>query len=593
MKNIVENNKDIYELKIFNNVFFYYKKSDKCNYAKSEDKSIMLFYLGKIYDTFLLKEKLLMTGYYFKENANLAELFLNSYRFLGIDSLCGLNGIYAIVIWDQNKKLLIIINDRCGLKRIFYWDSGTFLVLSTEIKAISQHPYFKKTVDIKGISNLLVFGHIMDDRTLFKDINLLPYASILIYDGNEIKIKKYWDYTFYDDNEPIWLEDHYVDGLAEVIEKSIRKMVKGINKLAIPLSGGLDSRVIAGMLKKIGFNGEIITFSYGNKEAFDVIYGKKIAKQLGYPNYFLPIKKSYLKDYASEFVRITEGMISCKDSHICVGRNFINGKDGYPVVTGYLGDIQTGSIIMSKSIIGVKDLEDIIHDLYKIFGEIMTEDDLKIYLKEDIYKNISGFNYVIFRETFKKTPSKNKFYMTRYVNLIQRQRRYTSFNINCYNDITDTIAPFIDREVIDFNLHIPPSLAIDQNVYKKMIIKHLSEVAGVSYNYTRRPLYESRIKAGLRWRWERFLKYKLPPITFGRYNYKYHDNYIKAGEAISTDSKDFIKEKLGQSSFLKEYFIHEKVMQIYENHVSGNVDAYSKICVFLTLAIWAEQYLYN
>ncbi len=594
-ESLVRNSSDLSDEKALNGAAFCHIRfeHDSDNFAFSADRSVMLLYFGKVYDDDTLRQRLLRKGDAGAGNCEQAELFLKSYRQLGREALCGLNGIYVVVIWDSLKKKLIIINDRYGLRKLYYRRAGDKLVFATEIKAICLDSDFSKTVDEIGISNLLVFGHLFDDRTLFKDVKLLPQASVLTYSDSRLVIEKYWDYSFYNDDEPVWLEEHYVDGLAEVIERAVRKRVKGINKIALPLSGGLDSRVIAGMLKKIGFPGEIITYSYGHKNSYDVRYGRQIAQKLHYPHYFVPINEDYIKNYAEEFIGLNDGMIDCLNAHMGVSKNFIKKMGNFNVATGFLGDIQTGIFIFSKKIVGLKETEDIINTLFKVYGEILTEDELKTYLREDVYRLIAGLNYDAFRTTHFKAPTQNKFYTSRYGSLVQRQRRYTSFNIYCNEDNAEVLAPFVDNEVSDFGLHMPPALAIEQNIYKKMIIKYLPEVAGVPCNVTTRPLKESWLKAGFRWRKERFLRNQLPKLTFGKVGYKLNDSYMRPNEAILKGSRSFVKDKIGSSEFLKEYFIHDRIKHLLNNHIEGKVNGSLKICVFLTLALWAEQYLSN
>ena len=67
---------------------------------------------------------------------------------------------------------------------------------------------------------------------------------------------------------------------------------------------------------------------------------------------------------------------------------------------------------------------------------------------------------------------------------------------------------------------------IFQNVYSKMIVKHLPKVASVPHNETRLPLYESRIRQGLHWRWKKLLKNRVVKATIGRKYARMNDIWL-------------------------------------------------------------------
>ena len=590
---LVYNSTDIVDKKVLSDAAFCHVHfpNNGNNFALSDDGSEMVLYLGKVYDDEKLRSKLVQRGDTITDNHGPAELFLRCFKRLGRESLCGLNGIYVIVIWDSLEKKLTIINDRHGFRKLYYLHSGNKFFFATEISAMCWNHDFPKSVDEIGLSNFLMFGYLLDDRTLFENIKILPQASVLTYSDNQLSIEKYWDYSFYRDDEPVWLEDYYVDGLYEVIENAIRKRVNGLNKIAIPLSGGLDSRVIAGMLHNIGFPGKVITYSYGNKNSYDVIYGRQIAQKLHYIHHFVPIDMSYIKNYAGEFTRVNDGMITCLNAHMGVGKNFLERIKTYNVITGFLGDVQTGVFTVARGIEGITNDEQIVKILFSKFGDGMDEMELENYLKEDIYRRVKGANYTMFRDCYYRSPSKNKFFKSRYVNLIQRQRRYTQFNIYCYENFTDVCAPFTDNNVVDFNLHTPPALLIGQNIYKKMIVKYFPEVASVPWNRTKLPLNASWLRKGLHWRWERLNRNSLVRKTIGRRYAMMNDNYLNTAEAIRTGSRDFVVEHIRDNPFLAEYFHMDRIHQMLDNHMSGRVNEYGKITALLTLSLWHKLFI--
>ena len=557
----------------------------------AEDTNTAIAFGGYLWDQEDLKKR---TGLNFQNmgDVSVGNLLLTLYNKEGIDGLCNLNGRFVIAIWNKREKVLTLVNDRYGFCKLFYWVSPQRILFASEYKAIIWHEEFPKNIDEQGIADFMAIGFSAEDRTFFSHVKLLSPASVATFNmDGDFSVRKYWDYSFHTDDDPVFPEQYYVNKFAELLTTVTKRQIDPRHHICLPLSGGLDSRTLAGILNKIDYQGKVKTVSYGNPYCYDVVYGKQIAGRAGFDHSYIPIECTYLKDYAEKFVWLTEGTVNCLNAHMLLTYPFIKRNNLDSVMTGFFGDTISGSESFSKGIEGEINDEVIINTQYDLFADIMKENDLAAYMKQDLYENVRGKTFEAMRSQYYRCPSRSKYFRTRYVNIHERQRRYTSFNLYVFDFVANVASPFLDRDFVDFILHVPPVLMVGRNLYIKMIIKHLPKVASASYNKTRLPLSASRIRRGLHWRWERLNRNPLVRVTIGRRYAKMNDNYLNTDVAIRTGSRNFIIKHIKDDPFLAEYFSMDRVHQMLDEHMSGKRNEHGKITALLTLSLWHKLFV--
>ena len=560
----------------------------------AEDKGTALAFWGYLWDQEDLRKR---TGIRFENirDVSIGHLLLTLYNKEGIDGLCNLNGRFVIAIWDKRENVLKLVSDRYGFCNLYYWVTSKRILFASEYKAIIWHEEFSKKIDEVALADSMALGYSTEDRTFFENIRLLPQASVATFkmDGS-VSIKKYWDYSFHTDDDPIWTEEDYIDQFFEILSKAIRKQIDFKSNMAIALSGGLDSRTLANILHRLPFDGKVNTYTYGHPYCFDVEYGRRMASKLGYKHTYIPVATTYLMDHAERFVWLTEGTVNCYNAHMLIPYPFFCEKSIDAVMSGFAGDTLCGSStwIHTDGIPGRRDDEGIIKDLFSIHSVAMKDEDMALYMKRDIYERTRGKSFEVFRARYFQCPTKNRYHRARYISLHQRIRRFESFNLYAYDPVAEVVSPFLDHEFVEFIFHVPAVLMIFQNLYKKMIVKHLQIVASVPHNEKPGlPLNASRIRKGLQWRWERLNRNPFIRATIGRRYAKMHDNYINSGEAIRTGSRDFVISHIKDNAFLAQFFNMDRVHKMLDDHMNGKIDEKSKITALLTFALWGKLFV--
>ena len=552
-----------------------------------EDDSYILGFTGQVYDQEVLLEKISGDS---KKTIDLPNLLLNLYKKYGPEGLAGLNGLYVVVIWDKKARRLHIVNDRYGFRKLYYWNSGNKFVFASEYKAISWFPDFPKKIDEFAFANLMTFGYVLDDRTLFEDIKLLPPASIAIVQNGNFSIRKYWDYSFYEEGDPRLSEDEYIDALAEKLTTAVQKRVNGVNRLALPLSGGLDSRTMAAVLYRLNSVDYIKAYSYGHRHCYDVRFGKKIAKKLGFPHETIEITPDFINKHTKIFIYLDEAMAACDWAWGIISKKKAFAKDNInAVLTGFLGDVLFGSNLSFNSVLNTTKDNEAITKIYHSHIDSFNDQESERYLNQHVYQRIRGHNLQVIQQTYNNAPTDNILNRARYVNLQQRQRKFTCTQIRDLEFFAYTFSPFIDNDFVDFVTHVPPELQLNQSLYKKMLIRHFPEVIRIGHSATGFPIKPYRWQAALKWRLEKH-KDVLKKASFGLYGTHDYNEYRHTAHALRTVSQKYMLSVFATTNLKKAFFNEDRFDELVANFLQSNSELYETVCYPLTFFVWADVF---
>ena len=198
--------------------------------------------------------------------------------------------MFAFVIWDKKKKKLFGARDHFGIKPFYYAKFNDTFMFASEIKALMEHPDFKKELNKDILGPYLSFSFVPTDETFFKGVNRLSAGEYFTYENNELSIKKYFDVTFDATNEPY---EDYVKKISDIMKDSVAHHMISDVEVGSFLSSGIDSSYIVSLAKP----DKTYTVGYENKKYDEISYAKDLTNRLGITNHAKIISKD-------EFVNI-------------------------------------------------------------------------------------------------------------------------------------------------------------------------------------------------------------------------------------------------------------------------------------------------
>ena len=229
----------------------------------NEDKSIWVIFNGEIYNYQPLRKYLLSQGHRFTTQSD-TEVIVHLYEEFGIEFIGKLRGMFAIALWDNNTKELLLIRDRLGKKPLFYAELPGSFIFSSEVKSILIHPDFTKDLNPLALHDFLSFKFIPRQDDLIKNVHKLPPASYMVVRNGQHTIKKYWNLTYQIDNS--MTESDAIEQAEALLKESVEiRMISDV-PIGAFLSSGLDSGLIVSIMSKLS-SSPVNTFSIGDSSA--------------------------------------------------------------------------------------------------------------------------------------------------------------------------------------------------------------------------------------------------------------------------------------------------------------------------------------
>jgi len=258
-----------------------------------------------LYGEFRIDDVSLSTG---KDSA--LQNLLSEYERSGVRALLRLNGWFSGILFDTRAEKAILFNDRYGLGRVYCHGNNEALFFSSEAKAILNVQPETRRLDDRGSGEWLSCGCVLQNRTLFSGITLLPPGSAWAYtaDGKLTK-SSYFDPATWE-NQPELSAEDYISGLVEIFTRILKGYLDSNREIGMSLTGGLDGRMImawstakAGELPCYTFNGPV-------RDCADVRIARRVAKECSQPHQSIPISRDFFSRFpvlAEKSVYVTDG----------------------------------------------------------------------------------------------------------------------------------------------------------------------------------------------------------------------------------------------------------------------------------------------
>lgn len=242
----------------------------------SADGNIMIVFNGEIYNFRDVRRELEQKGYSFRSESD-TEVIIAAYAAYGTACFKKLNGMFAIGLYDKRHHRLVLARDRMGKKPLYWSIMGGTLLFGSELKALMEHPAFKKEIDPLSFQKYLAFDYIPTPHTIFKNVYKLEPGHCLAYENGQIQKEKFWDIEFRNQEFPELLTE-----MDRRLNDAVKRRLVADVPLGVFLSGGLDSSTIAYYAQKnSGRPIETFSIAFEEKSFDESSYARKVAKQLG------------------------------------------------------------------------------------------------------------------------------------------------------------------------------------------------------------------------------------------------------------------------------------------------------------------------
>jgi asparagine synthase (glutamine-hydrolysing) len=249
----------------------------------------VLAFNGQIYNSEEIDKK-----YNFFNQSNLdTKTIINLISLKGVKFIQEIEGMFAIVVYDRLKKIIHFFRDYSGQKNLYYYLRNGEIIICSEIQ-----PIFNLIEKININNNLLcenlIVGYSLSSETIYSNINKLLPGEEIQFDLENKSINKNF-YKKKNINNSLKAE--------ELLEKYVNNHLITKKKIAINLSGGLDSNLILYETLKKNLKIDVFSTKFidaANNYNEDYEMAKSIAKIYNLNFYSTEIEK---KEYIDKFIK--------------------------------------------------------------------------------------------------------------------------------------------------------------------------------------------------------------------------------------------------------------------------------------------------
>jgi len=258
----------------------------------SSNNRYVICFNGEIYNHLELRELFEATSknISWKGNSD-TETILYAIEQWGIKkTLKNISGMFAISIWDKEKKVLTLARDRFGEKPLYYgWSSGSF-IFGSQLNALKKFPLFNNRISLLALAKYLQLNYVPAPLSIFEEIFKLEpgcYLELSLENLNnkQIYIDQYWSLqdTIKQSKNSLIFDEHLIEKkLTTQLKKTIKQQMLSDVPLGAFLSGGIDSSLIVAIMQELSSE-PIKTFTIGfDEKSFDESgYARQVAEFLG------------------------------------------------------------------------------------------------------------------------------------------------------------------------------------------------------------------------------------------------------------------------------------------------------------------------
>jgi asparagine synthase (glutamine-hydrolysing) len=228
----------------------------------------------------------------------------------------GLNGRFHGLLTDRNRGIALLFNDRYGMHRIYYHESKDAFYFAAEAKAILAVRPECRILDPRGLGEFVACGSVLENRTLFEGIQVLPPASAWEFrNGSVAQKNSYFRPQEWEDQEKLDPESYYQE-LRHIFTRNLPRYFNGPERIAFSLTGGLDTRMILASQRFQPRSLPCYTFGSMFHENRDVRVGRRVANACEQSHQVITAGEQFL----SQFPRYAERAVYLTDGCVDVGR---------------------------------------------------------------------------------------------------------------------------------------------------------------------------------------------------------------------------------------------------------------------------------
>lgn len=406
---------------------------------------------------------LFLDGEVFNEDLDLSDQagsILKAYLQEGEALFTRLNGSFELALIESGSHRLTMVCDRSASLPLFYRQADSYLLFSSRLKPFAALPDIHQSVNLQALANFLACGYLLDGESLLNGVKLLGPGQMLTADRQGISVRNDWNFTF-TPNPEARDEQAFSQELADLVFRAIERRTREDAQFGVLLSGGYDSRVIAGCLRKLKPERPFRTITWGEDEQrpdSDAAVAGLIARHLHAQHAFFKLDAAALPQHFRSFVVLSEGRTDA------VG----NYPEALRIFESIARDLKVDVVLRGDECFGWK--EDVsreaemlhslsIHDMACLPGTYE-------YLQPRIRRQLDEASHAQIARLMRNRRYQDLHDQKDYLYFTQRLFGYLNPLSQLKQIVLNLRNPFLDNDILDFVGLLPTRLRLGKALFK-------------------------------------------------------------------------------------------------------------------------------
>jgi asparagine synthase (glutamine-hydrolysing) len=246
----------------------------------NETGDVVAVFNGEIYNFPELRRELAAAGHEVRGRGD-TPVIPHLYEEHGLEFVQGLDGMFAIALWDASRSRLVLARDRLGKKPLVWTRlaDGT-LAFASELKAFQGLPGFRREPDLRALDAYLALQYVPGTRTGLEGVQRLAPGSLLVVEGaGEPRVQRWWEPRV---RTEALSDDAWIERLREEVLRAVRVRLAADVPLGALLSGGIDSAtVVAAMAQATSAPVRTFTVGFTDERYDERAYARAVAERYG------------------------------------------------------------------------------------------------------------------------------------------------------------------------------------------------------------------------------------------------------------------------------------------------------------------------
>ena len=533
------------------------------------------------------------------DDPDLAERLLGVYSESGDEFPLRIGGHFNLVVIDHRDGRLQLVNDRNGFAHLYYYLDDDVFIFAPELKAFLAWQGFDRTLNEASFATLLANECPFGTETLFKKVTMLAPGSRLVLDRDKVLVHRYWQPKL--SPEENRSTDDWLDEAEYLYQRSLDKRLPSSwdGRVILPISGGLDSRLLLWFSKMKHQNLEL--FTHGQHDCTDAILARQIAATMNLQSQHKLVKMNpdWMGENGRKAVWLNDGQLNLRNATLMgISKELEPGP--VPFLNGIIGahmSLGVGGFISDDEVVHIHDEEELrrrvlayskVQNGAGVLSQIMTEDQAVKLGKlacDQVWQSFDEFRNIELFGDQKALHINN--------NLGRRMQGTVDVHRFFFHDLL----PFVDEELHEFWMRVPMNLRRENKLYKEFYRRRMESLSKVPWSETGLDLFATAEEnsAAVANRMKRLQRQaRVRRFSFGLINprnrdaYNHRETWLRKKGAFRTLMTGVLENVETTDC---RWFDQQKIIILLRRFDQGRDYLFRPLMQVATVALWHDLFL--